>query len=104
MNNNIPEHTHIPIKISEYEELKEQTERVEELERSRKTLSDNHFQQIEQHKYLIQQNKRYRKALEFYADLKNWRKSHTERVNNSPSKVIADTGDKAREELESESE
>ena|SRR5690625_1657030 len=49
---------------------------------------------------MYEQNKRYRGALEFYADLKNWRKTHTERVNNSPSKVISDTGDKAREALE----
>lgn len=39
-----------------------QTERVQELEKARKTLSDNHFQQIEQHKYLLQQNKHYREA------------------------------------------
>ena len=37
-------------------------ERVQELENARKTLSDNHFQQIEQHKNLLRQNKRYREA------------------------------------------
>jgi len=44
--------------------LIEQAERVQELEKARKTLSDNHFQQIEQHKYLLEQNKRYREAIE----------------------------------------
>ena len=49
---------------------------------------------------LYEENKRYREALEFYADLKNWRKTHAERASNSPSKVIADTGERARKALE----
>lgn len=47
----------------DFEWLIEQAERVQELEKVRKTLSDNHFQQIEQHKYLVQQNKELREAL-----------------------------------------
>ncbi len=88
----------------------EQIERVKVLE----NIVENHKETIQNYKeackswevinqYDREQNKRYCEALEFYADLKNWRKTHTERVNNSPSKVIADTGDKAREALESES-
>lgn len=38
-------------------------ERVQELEKANKTLSDNHFQQIEQHKSLVQQNKGLHEAL-----------------------------------------
>lgn len=44
--------------------LIQQAERVQELVKANKTLSDNHFQQIEQHKYLIQQNKRYREVID----------------------------------------
>lgn len=43
--------------------------RVQELEKANKTLSDNHFQQIEQHKNLIQQNKRYREAIRKASDI-----------------------------------
>lgn len=83
----------------DYTWLIEQAERVQELEVI--IYQDARQGMLES---LYEENKRYRGALEFYADLKNWRKTHTERVNNSPSKVIADTGERAREALESESE
>src|SRR5699024_4696879 len=86
---------------------KEQAERVEELERELERIKvkyrvtkESHYNCSKSTSELEQQNERYREALRFYASLKNWRKTHTERVNNSPSKVIADTGDKAREALE----
>ena len=57
-------HSLFTLDADDYDWLIQQAERVQELEKARKTLSDNHFQQIEQHKYLLQQNKRYREALE----------------------------------------
>ena len=53
----------VTMKVDVYAWFYEQAERVQELEKANKTLSDNHFQQIEQHKYLVQQNKRYREAI-----------------------------------------
>ncbi|MBU5594885.1 hypothetical protein KQI76_06880 [Amphibacillus sp. MSJ-3] len=74
------------------EENKKLKERVEELKD--KIVSFEVWYTL-----LEQQNKRYKQALEFYADLRNWRKTDTERINHSPSRIIADTGDKAREAL-----
>lgn len=66
MNENIPEHTHIPVKITEYKELKKQTERVDELESyqqkyfSMKKIADELLYDKE---FLKKQNKRYRELL-----------------------------------------
>src|SRR5699024_912480 len=58
------EHTHIPVKLDEYKKLKEQAERMRELEEEVQDISVwNHGHRCHIHK-LKQQNKRYRELLE----------------------------------------
>jgi len=84
--------------------------RVEELEdfkRNAEQLYKNYHlsakKSVVEKEELREQNKRYREALEFYAGRKNWVAASTS-IGFIPSLVEYDQGERARQELEGESE
>mgnify|MGYP001268909026 CR=1 FL=1 len=76
----------------------EQAERVQELE---DIIYKDERQAVLESMY--EQNKRYREALEFYADEENWIAALTS-VGDFPCEVEEDRGEKARKALESDNE
>ena len=89
--------------------LIQQAERVELLERENKALNDilttlekqDIIKLLDQNVRLIKQNKRYREALEFYADKENYKLEHFDpNLDDYMSTVDYDEGIKARKALE----
>ena len=84
--------------------LIKQAERVKELE------EENRIQMSETHKnldkviYLDKKNKRYKQALEFYADRGNYEPIDGIFLSDYQNKVDKDGGEKARQALKGESE
>ena len=70
----LEEHTHIAVKKDEYKKLKEQAERVQELEEWRNEVTNHVVKRNDEYAKCREQNKRYREQLElirkdtFYED------------------------------------
>src|SRR5690625_5023960 len=81
---------------------REQAERVRELEETNKKnywiAADFKFENL----LLEQQNKRYREALEFYADKENYKPFDGIFLSRYQNKIDEDGGEKARKALEGE--
>lgn len=108
----LEEHTHVAISISEYKSLKE---RVQELEEDNKNLQVLSSINRKEHMRIHEQNKRYRESLEFYADKGTYEVIETspptdeyqqpiEPVFKTVPIIYYDKGKEARKALESESE
>lgn len=127
------EHTHIAIKKDEYKKLKEQAERVQELENQVENWQKGRYlavstidkerelkkrvQELEEllgaymtevrilknaNKRIKKQNKRYREALEFYADKENYKPFDGIFLSNYQNKVDEDGGEVAQKALKGE--
>jgi len=97
----------VTIQKSDYEQLKEQAERVWELKENKKALGDLIEKTAKIAWVIEQQNKRYREALEFYANEENYffdEKEYKIGLGVPESEIVIDYGEKARKALEGESE
>ena len=59
----LEEHTHIAVKKDEYKKLKEQAERVQELEEWRNEVTNHVVKRNDEYAKCREQNKRYREAI-----------------------------------------
>lgn len=97
----------------DYEYAKKRTEalgwlinRVEELEEHTKTLESDLNKEVQHNNYLHKKNRRYKQALEFYADESNY---EFETIVSDcdidiEAKILDDGGEKARQGLKGESQ
>lgn len=91
-------------KLKDYWEwLIEQAERVRELEEERSEWKDTAQSYYMTNQELREQNKRYREALEFYANEENYKPFDGIFLSSYQNKVDEDGGEVARKALEGES-
>lgn len=86
----------VTVAQSDIEWLIQQAERAQEYDRELISLEDNKHYVSE----MLAKNKRYREALEFYADKENYKPFDGIFLSSYQNKVDEDGGDKARKELE----
>ena len=91
-------HSLVTLDEEDYDWLIEQAERVRELE----VWYHSYHKEAKLNNILKIQNKRYREALEFYADEKNYKPFDGIFLSSYQNKIDEDGGKKARQVLEGE--
>ncbi|WP_121605541.1 hypothetical protein [Virgibacillus sp. Bac332] len=95
--------SHGRLRCSECAYVIELEERVKELEKDNKRLSDlNHYNNLPAMKSMVEEIEQYKQILEFYADEDNYFRRVIPPVIES--EVVQDKGEKARKALKGESE
>lgn len=96
-------HSLVTLDEEDYDWLIEQAERVQELEETVEDYKTVNKELHQRGRKVRKQNKRYREALEFYADRDNYKLEHFDpNINDYMSTVDYDEGQKARQTIESE--
>ncbi len=99
----------LPLTIREYPDVEKLIEYVEELEEDKGNLSNLNTEIAKYSWNLVQEIKRYKQALEFYANENNyihdeWKPLNPNAKSIKMSQVDFDDGEKARQALKGESQ